>query len=197
MSHRIHEPVSPSELRRRAVSKLSGRGDVERVGAGAAEALGVLHQLALSPSTASDALALLHELQVHQVELDLQAEELRASRAELESTLSRRVQLYDASPVASFTIDQEGRVQELNLTGARLLASERESVLGESLYSHLAPESRDLLLAMLRRVREGRPAAPCTLQVLRPSSDPSVVQAAVCADPGGNGFLVGLMELAV
>lgn len=195
MSHKIGQPVNPTELRARAVSRLSDRGAATaQVGAGAAEALGVLHQLALSPSTASDALALLHELQVHQIELDLQAEELRASRAELESTLSRQVQLYDASPVGSFTIDHAGTLHELNLTGAALLEAEREAVLGETLFNHLTPDSVRLLRSMLSCVSEGLRAEPCMLQLIEQAPRPRGVYATVRRDPEGQRFLLALMD---
>ena len=96
-------------------------GDAQGAMQMATAAYGVLHELASSPTTAADALALLHELQVHQVELDLQAEELRASRMELEAALRRQIQLYDAAPVGHATIDPSCTLLELNLTGAAML----------------------------------------------------------------------------
>ena len=71
----------PIDLRSRAVSMLTAQRVPASRPPSASEALKVLHDLAASPATAADALALLHELQVHQVELDLQAEALRESRA--------------------------------------------------------------------------------------------------------------------
>jgi hypothetical protein len=74
------------DLRRRALAQLRVPAGSHEARLNSSAALGVLHELASSPSTAEAALALLHELQVHQVELDLQDEELRRSRAELEAT---------------------------------------------------------------------------------------------------------------
>ena len=99
----------------------------------ASAALGVLYELASSPSTAPDALALLHELQVHQVEVDLQDEELRRSRVELETSLNRQVQLYDYAPIGFFTVDGNAVMRELNQTGASLLGFERDFLRGRSL----------------------------------------------------------------
>jgi len=76
-----------AKLRLRAASRLPGAAGAKGAAGGATDALAVLHELASSPATAADALALLHELQVHQIELQLQDEELRRSRAELESAL--------------------------------------------------------------------------------------------------------------
>jgi PAS domain S-box-containing protein len=153
MMERIsRNPNRQDALRSRAVEHLKGR-DAPVVDAAAA--LGVLYDLASSPSTASDALVLLHELQVHQVEVDIQDEELRRSRAELETSLNRQVQLYDYAPVGYFTIDSNAVLRELNQTGAALLGLERDFLRGRSLESFLTVESASTLRAMLGRVAGG------------------------------------------
>ena len=65
--------------------------------------------------------ALIHELQVHQVELEMQNEELRSSRRELEKLHEKYYDLYDFAPVGYFTIDLTSKILELNTTGADLL----------------------------------------------------------------------------
>src|SRR6202163_3178498 len=126
MSSDVIGADSQAELRLRALKQLTGPAGSYDTRLNAAAALGVLHELASSPSTAVAALALLHELQVYQVELDLQDEELRRSRGELEMTLSRQVQLYDFAPVGCLTIDRSTALRELNLTAARMLGAERD-----------------------------------------------------------------------
>src|SRR4030095_15007613 len=69
---------------------------------------------------------LIHDLQVHQVELEMQNRELRESRELLEESRSRYADLYDFAPVGYFTFDSEGRIREINLTGAALLGAPRE-----------------------------------------------------------------------
>ncbi len=101
MEKTSRNPNRRDALRSRAVAHLKG----SEARLDGSPALRVLYDLASSPSTAPDALALLHELQVHQVEVDLQDEELRRSRAEMESSLNRQVQLYDYAPVGCFTLD--------------------------------------------------------------------------------------------
>jgi len=186
---------TPPDLRLRALTRLSGHSGPERARAGASAALGVLHDLASSPATAAKALALLHELQVHQVELELQDEELRNSLVELEADLSRHVQLYDAAPVACFTVDSDTTLVELNLTGAQWLGLEREALPGRALDSFLAPHCGPELRAMLARVGEGGQRDACTLQLMVADGAPRIVHACASADPAGGRFLVVFSEI--
>jgi len=179
------------DLRSRAVVHLDGPD--ARANAGASAALGVLYELASSPSTAADVLALLHELQVHQVEVDLQDEELRHARVELETALNRQVQLYDYAPVGYLTVDCNAVLRELNRTAANQLGLERDSLLGRSLESLLTAEGVLVLRAMLGRLNEGAPAEFDDLY-LRATQDGQTrcMHASACLDPAGGGFLIGL-----
>src|ERR1700684_1962013 len=146
---------SQTDLRLRALQRLTGKNGSHDARLNASAAFQVLHDLASAPSTGAAALALLHELQVYQVELDLQDEELRRSRADLEMTLSRQVQLYDFAPVGCFTVDRSTALRDLNLTAASMLGAERDRLLGRSLDSYLAPQSAHALHAMLTGVSDG------------------------------------------
>lgn len=194
MASQIAGSERQAELRLRALSRLDrGKGgDGKR--AGAAEALGVLFELASSPSTAGDALALLHELQVLQVELDLQDEELRSSRIELEQALARQVELYDCAPASCFTIDAKTTLCEMNLTGARLLGAERDALLGRALGGFLAPRSADVLHTLLARVSEGHRGEVCELELIVGNGESRLVHACATADPAGLRFLVAFID---
>ena len=184
-----------ADLRFRALSRLNGSGGAAQKRASASDALGVLFELASSPSTAGDALALLHELQVHQVELELQDEELRSSRAELEAALSRQIELYDAAPVGCFSVDARTVLCELNLTAARFLGFEREALLGRALDSFFAPPSADRLHTLLARTKAGQPAEGCKLELLQLGAEPRTVQASAAIDPSGRGFLIAMSDV--
>ncbi len=77
----------------------------------------------------------LHELRVHQTELEAQNRELRESREELEASRARYADLFDFAPVSYLTLDRVLRVLEINLTGAALLGHERSAALGKPLRS--------------------------------------------------------------
>ena len=194
MSGYFIDPQSEADLRVRALSQLTGRAGPEEVRTRSSAALRVLHELAASPSTAADALAMLHELQVYQVELDLQNEELRNSRTQFEAALSRQVQLYDYAPVSSFTLDRDTTLREINRTGAHLLGFTREVLLGRTLDSFLVPPSGRTLHLMLTRISEGKDGELCTLQLMGRDGTPRNVHACASADPAGARFLVAFID---
>jgi PAS domain S-box-containing protein len=182
-------------LRSRAIAHLKGPDAQGQAVATASAALGVIYELASSQSSAPDALALLHELQVHQVEVELQDEELRRSRHELETTLNRQIQLYDYAPVGYVTLDLNAALRELNRTAAALLGYERDYLRGRSLESFLTAEGVSTLRAMLGRVAQGAPCEVADL-ALRPTPDGETrrMHASACRDPAGGGYLIGLIN---
>jgi PAS domain S-box-containing protein len=197
MSSDLSELESQADLRLRALQRLTGKNGPHDTRLNASSAFRVLHDMASSPSTGAAALALIHELQVYQVELDLQEEELRRSRAELESTLIRQVQIYDFAPVGCLTVDRGALLRELNLTAASMLGSERDQLLGRSLDSFLEPQSARALHAMLARLSDGAPREVETLQLLAGRGATRSVHASANRDPDGEQFLVALIDAAI
>jgi len=66
------------------------------------------------PGSAAQTQRLVHELQVHQIELEMQNEELRQSRSQVEAALERSTKLYDFAPVGYFTLSADGTIREVN-----------------------------------------------------------------------------------
>lgn len=155
MSHSSDTADGHTNLRKRALAKLSVGPSKEIKRASAADALATLHRLASAPSTAGDAIALLHEMQVHQVELDLQQEELHCSRLELEAALARQKALIERAPVGYMIIDAKTVVYEINLAGVGLLGASRDDLLGRPLAGLLSAQSADVLQTLLARSRDG------------------------------------------
>ena len=198
MSRTTTKPSATAKLRELAQSRLARPLGLDDSHTSATAALRVLHELASSPDTAADALALLHELQVHQVELDLQTEELRDARIELETALARQQQLYDAAPVAYLVLDAQAQMLELNATGVQLLGGTRERLHGQGFERFLVPASRTTLQGLLARARQENSTQAASL-VLQLQGQPShTVAASVCRDPAGSGYLLvlGLLPLA-
>jgi|WetSurMetagenome_2_1015567.scaffolds.fasta_scaffold01492_8 two-component system, NtrC family, sensor kinase len=85
---------------------------------------------------------LLHELQVHQIELELQNEELRHTQVQLQESLMEFTDLYDFAPVGYLTLNEEGLILKANLAGAALLGVERSNLMNRPLRTFIANESR-------------------------------------------------------
>lgn len=103
---------------------------------------------------------LLHELQVHQLELEAQNQALREAQGQLEQSRNRYADLYDFAPVAYVTFDPSGTIQEINLTGAALLGRERVYLLGKPMLAVARFDDAASFVAHLRRCLETR--APIT-----------------------------------
>ncbi len=95
---------------------------------------------------------LVHELEVHQIELEMQNAELQRTRVEIEAALERYTELYDFAPVGYFSIDQQGLIQEVNLTGAAMLGMARSQILLRRLRGFVSPASRPVVDAFLKTV---------------------------------------------
>ena len=125
------------ELRRRAEGFLRGEAS------------------SMEPSTALEASALLHELRVHQIELEMQNEELRRAQEELGDSRAKYFELFDLAPVGYVTLDDNGTIREANLTAAGLLGAERERLAGKPLGTFIFAEDQDLLYRCHKLAAEG------------------------------------------
>ena len=104
--------------------------------------------------TFSDDQALIHELQVHQIELEMQNEELKRARDETEKLQVKYEELYDFAPVGYFTVDEDGTICEANLTGCRLLGHERQDVTGRRFQTFLPAKSIPEFTGFCRNILE-------------------------------------------
>lgn len=181
-------------LRERAQALLQAKGASLTAAKDPSSALRVLFDLASSPDTAPDALALLHELQVHQVELDLQNEELQRSRAELESAWAYQLQWHDASPSAQLVLDDAGRLMECNAGALKSLNQDIQHVLGQRLDAWLAVADVPVVQAWLARAAQSDEPMSLQLQLYAQGAAVRCVCAAARANPMASGVLVAWVD---
>ena len=112
-----------------------------------------------------DAQKLIHELQVHQVELEMQNEELRRAQLELEESRNKYAELYEFAPVGYFNLDQKGRIVEVNLTGAWLLGVERSSLINKPFFRFVMPESRNQFHSCQQKIFTKPTKETCELEL--------------------------------
>jgi len=99
-----------------------------------------------------DALKLVHELQVHQIELEMQNEELQRANAAIETARARFSDLFDFSPVGYAALDNKGIVLEANLTLARMMGFDRNFLIQKPFQSFVAPEDKNTFLLFSQRL---------------------------------------------
>ncbi len=124
-------PDTSDELRRRAEAELGHRP---------------------TDAVASDSARLLHELQVHQIELDLQNDELKLARDAAEEAAARYTDLYDFAPVGYVTLNRMGVITQANLAAAQLLGSARVDLAGKHLSAWLVETAVPTFTSFMRQV---------------------------------------------
>lgn len=110
---------------------------------------------------------LLHELQVHQVELEMQNENLRQSQFELEQSRDRYMDFYDFAPVGYITLSEAGVILGINLTGSAMLGVARNKLLYHRLSPYVCTEYHDRWLRHFMTVLSSENSAACDLELER------------------------------
>ena len=101
-----------------------------------------------------DLKSLAHELAVHQVELEIQNEELRQSRTAVEEARDRYLDLFDFAPVGYFTLDEHSRIIEANLTGCRLLETDKRTLKNKPFTRFISDDETDSFYLYRKNVLE-------------------------------------------
>ena len=135
-----------------------------------------------------DAGALVHELEVHQIELELQNEELRRAQSELEESRDQLRDLYDFAPVGYLTLREDAVIQQANLRAAVLLGVERDALIGKRFTRFLARESQDAFHLYWRALYPDGPPQACDL-VLHKSDGTAVFVSMETAEQKGAGSI--------
>jgi len=113
------------------------------------------------PATEAETKKLLHELQVHQIELEMQNDELKKAKEEIESEYQRYADLYDFAPIGYVTLGISGDIEAINLTGARLLGMERYRLLKNRFALFLADDYLAVFNSFLDKVFERKGKEHC------------------------------------
>ena len=116
-------------------------------------------------SSPEEMLRLIHELAVHKIELEMQQQELIASREELEKSLARYTDLYDFAPVGYLTLAPNSEIIELNLTAATILDVPRSRLRGKQLKNFIVHKDRLTFAALLERVFSRKEPNYCEVEL--------------------------------
>ena len=171
---------SKAELRRQAEQQLNERSQ----------------DSSSAPLTDLEMQRLLHELQVHQIELELQNEELLQARTEAETALQQYAELYDFAPVGYLTLGRDGTIHRVNLNGARLLGVERSGLIQRRLGLFVAESFRPIFNDFLVRVFSNPKKETCELALEKEIAPPTWVQLEAISQDGleGRAILLDISE---
>ena len=106
---------------------------------------------ALDDKTEYDNQKLIHELQVHQIELEMQNEELKIAHQQAYEAIEKYVELYDYAPTGYFSLSKEGVVIELNFSAANMLGRNRNNLKGTRFGLHISHDSLSIFNKLLDR----------------------------------------------
>jgi len=138
---------------------------------------------------------LVHELQVHQIELEMQNEALREARMTAEQALQRYAELFDFAPVAYFTLSSDGGVKQTNFNGERMLGMERSKISGRHFANIVASEYRTSFQRFLEQVFTNPGAQHCEI-VLEPGGHPCWVAVEAIADSDRRTCLAAMVDIS-
>jgi diguanylate cyclase (GGDEF)-like protein/PAS domain S-box-containing protein len=143
-------PDAAAEMRRQAEERLAGL-------AAAAPSLPVPEELA----------ATVHELHVHQIELEMQNEELRRAQLELDAQRAKYFELFDLAPVGYLTLSDKGIVDDANFTAAHLLGVERQPLVGQPFSAFIFAPDRDVYYGRLALFKQTEEPQTCEVRLRR------------------------------
>lgn len=153
MTQRNDKPTGVAQLRWRA----------EEI----AQAQGVPSPKDLTTLSLAEALRLVHELRVHQIELQMQNDELCRAQAELNATRERYFDLYNLAPVGYFIVSHEGRILETNLTGVILLGVPRAALVKQPIARFIFKDDQDVYYLHRRELLATGKAHTCELRMVK------------------------------
>ncbi len=161
-----------------------------------AEAIVEQESADLQALTPDQMLGLVHELRVHQIELEMQNENLRQAQIELELARDRYVDLYDFAPAGYMTLSESGVILDANLTVASMLGVERAQLLGRPMTQFIVAEDQDSYYLHRRRLFATQEPQACQLRLARADGTQPWTQLAASTITDAEGRLVCRMTIS-
>lgn len=168
-----------AKLRRRAENYLDAQGSEEEVS-----------------RSDDENRRLLHELQVHQIELEMQNAELRQARDEAEKALAEYADLYDFAPIGYLTIDRAGTIRGANLTFASLVGVERSRLRGRHFGRLVTGEDRSFFSDFLEKIFTNKGKEVCELALLKDGAPPLFVLIEAVVDASGQECRAAIIDIS-
>lgn len=178
MTGRIVVPIDRDERRRLAIERLHTKKAELRL-----------------PLSKEGTRKLVHELEVHQIELEMQNEELFQARNEAEAALKKYTNLYDFAPIGYLTLDSNGTIHAVNLSGAALLGAGRSRLIGRQFSLFIPADHRLFFSNFLTKVFSSKEKQSCEMTLAREEHHPLFVQIVAIAETSANECSIALIDI--
>jgi len=132
----------------------------------------------------------LHELRVHQIELEMQNQELRQTQEVLSAARERYFEFYDLAPVGYFSLSTNGLIIEANLTLATWLGVDRGALVMQSFTLYIRSEDQDVFYLYMKQLLKARVTQSCELWLLERGGAEFCAQLDATASKGADGVEV-------
>ena len=131
---------------------------------------------------------LIHELEVHQIELEMQNEELRQAQIDLEAARDKYADLYDFAPVGYFSLTNKGLILDANLNGATMLGIERRKLTGRPFSQFISKDDQDVFYLHRQKLFKTKTKQFCELKIAKKDGTEFYAQLESCpvTDEAGN-----------
>jgi two-component system cell cycle sensor histidine kinase/response regulator CckA len=124
----------------------------------------------------ADMISLNHELQVHQIELQLQNDELQRTQRDLEASQTKYFELYNLAPVGYITMSEKGIITEANLTFSKLVGYARQYLLKKQFTTFIYPEDQDIFYKFKKLAQNTDKMESCELRLVAQDGVPFWVE---------------------
>jgi len=171
------KPLDPAALRRQAEARLAARSTAGQ------------------PQTEADLRRLQQELEIHQIELELQNEELQTAQVNLENSLELYTDLFDFAPVGYFHLQADGTICLVNLTGAKLVGIERGKLIQRRFQSLVTETDHSIFHTFLKQVFANESKQTCELTLVGGGPTPLKVRLEAALSPGAQECRVALLDV--
>jgi len=141
-------------------------------------------------------LKLVHELQVHQIELEMQNDELTKAREHAETTMEKYTDLYDFAPSGYLTLSEEGEITDLNFLAATMLGKDRIQLKSSRFGLFIAPESLDIFNEFFNNIYRFREKQSCELLLKSSSDTPCYIHVDALVSESTSACLITLIDIS-
>ncbi len=176
---KINRKAESQDLRQKAEERLKNR--LTKVGTKLSEA---------------EVISVIHELEVHQVELEMQNEELILANEKATSASKKYIELYDSAPTGYFTLSPKGEIMELNPAGAAMLGTARSQLKNRLFHVFVTDNSKPFFLLFLEKVFSRHVKEICELTLLSNSEMPIYVYITGIISENGANCLLTVIDIS-